>query len=122
MKRAKQLVAVVFDMNSLFIREEMSPGDIMCETVMSADGTHIVYVAKINTPYITLDSKQYGWVTEQQVDDIKAMWAQMGATFTLTYDDGSTDEVRMAHEKQLAFTPLYEGADKYTAVIPLSKT
>ncbi|WP_297525118.1 hypothetical protein [Sulfurovum sp.] len=121
MKRAKQLGSVVFDMNSLFIREEMSPSNIMADTVMSAAGSHIVYEADILTPYITLDSKQYGWIREQQAEELKSMWGQIGLVFVLTYDDDSTETVRMAHEKQLALTPIYEGSDKYTAVIPLAK-
>ena len=60
MKRAKQLGDVVFSMNSLFIQEEESDNDVFGEVVMSAAGTHIVFQSTINTPYITLEYKQYG--------------------------------------------------------------
>jgi len=121
MKRAKQLGTVIFGFNTLFIQEEMDPSSIMGETVMSAKGTHIVYEAEIFTPYITLDSKQYGWITEAQRAALITMWEQIGATFTLIYDDASTDTVRMAKEDKMSFTPLSEGSKKYTVIIPLAK-
>lgn len=121
MKRAKQLGNVLFSFNTLFIQEEMSDDTVMAESIMSAGGTHVVYEATINTPYITLDSKQYGWITEAQRAELVAMWKQLGQTFTLTYKDNTTETVRMAHEKKMVFTPLYEGSQKYTAIIPLAK-
>lgn len=121
MRRAKQLGTVVFGMNTLFIREEMDDASVMSEVVMSAAGTHIVYEAEILTPYITLDSKQYGWVTEAQRAELVSMRKQLDTTFTLTYDDDTTETVRFAKEKKMVLTPLYEGSDKYTAVIPLAK-
>ena len=121
MKRVKQLGTVVFSLNSLFIQEEESSNKVMGEVNMSASGSHIVYEAAITTPYITLDSKQYGWITEAQRLAIVAMWEALGTTYTLTYTDDTTETVRMAREKNLTFTPLYEGAKKYTATIPLAK-
>ena len=121
MKRAKQLGTVVFGLNTLFILEEMSDDDVMGETVMSATGSHIVFEAAISTPYITLDSKQFGWITDEQRIELKSMRKQLSTTFTLTYDDDSTELVRMAKEKDMVFTPTYEGSKKYTAIIPLAK-
>jgi len=121
MLRAKQLGSVEFSLNSLFIQEEMSDASVMGEAVMSAAGTHIVYEAAIHTPYITLDSMKYGWITETQRLALVAMRKQLGTTFTLTYNDDSTETVRMAREKEMVFTPLYEGSQKYTAIIPLAK-
>jgi len=121
MKRAKQLGSVVFEYNTLFIQEEFVNDSILADTQMSAAGTHIVYGSTIVTPYITLDSKEYGWIDETQKDVLVAMWEDFSTTQTLTYDDNTTDTVRMAVEKQLEFTPLFEGSCKYTAVIPLAK-
>ena len=121
MKRAKQIGSVVFGMNTLFIQEEMSDDSIASEVYMSAAGTHIVYESEILTPYITLDSKQYGWITETQMAELVSMRRQIGTSFTLTYDDNSTELVRFAKEKKMTFTPLFEGSKKYTAVIPLAK-
>lgn len=121
MLRAKQLGTVIFGLNTLFIQEEMSDDSVMAETVMSAKGTHIVFQAEIFTPYITLDSKQFGWVLEAQRLELVAMRKQLGTTFTLTYDDDETEEVRFAREKKMIFTPLFEGSKKYTVVIPLAK-
>ena len=121
MLRAKQLGTVIFNKNTLFIQEEFTDDSFMAETVMSAAGTHIVFEAPIYTPYITLDSKQYGYVTEAQRVALVAMRKLPATTFTLTYNDDSTELVRFAKEKKMVFTPLYEGAKKYTVVIPLAK-
>ena len=121
MLRAKQLGTVVFSRNTLFIQEEFNDDSTMGEVFMSAKGTHISYVAEIYTPYITLDSKQYGLVTEAQRVELVAMRKQLGTTFTLTYNDDSTELVRFAIEKKMIFTPIFEGAKKYTVIIPLAK-
>ena len=121
MLRAKQLGAVVFGLNTLFINEEMTPDSVMGEVVMSAGGTHIVYEAAVQTPYITLNSKEFGWILEAQRLELMTMFNTLGATYTLTYDDDTTATVRMTKEKKPVFTPLYEGSKKYTAVIPLAK-
>lgn len=121
MKRAKQLHTVLFELNTLFIQEELSDDSVMGEMTMSGAGTHIVYEANILTPYITLDSHQYGWVTEAQRIVLIGLSKQLGVTFTLTYDDDTTDTVRFAKEKKMEFTPLYEGSCDYTAIIPLAK-
>ena len=121
MLRAKSLDSVTFTENTLFIQEEFQNAKVMGKMRMSAAGTHIVYQATINTPYITLDSKEYGWVDDTQKEALEAMWETLGATYTLTYDDDTTETVRMATEKNIVFEPLFEGACKYRAVIPLAK-
>jgi len=122
MLRATSLGSVTFGVNTLFIQEQFSNAEVMGETSMSAAGTHIVYVADIATPYITLDSKQYGIITEAQKVALEAMWVDPTTTRTLTYDNATTDTVRMAVEKDIIFTPLFEGSCEYTAIIPLAKT
>ena len=121
MLRASSLGSVSFDTNTLFIQEEFSNAKVMGEAVMSAAGTHIVYTATIKTPYITLDSKNYGIITDTQKTALEVMWESPGTTQTLTYDDSTTETVRMAVEKDLIFTELWEGACKYRAIIPLAK-
>jgi len=122
MLRAKQLGTVVFENpNTLFIQEQFSSNDVEGKVYMSASGSHIVYEAAISTPYITLDSKQYGIVTEAQRATLETMWATLDTTYTLTYDDATSDTVRMAKEKQLVFTPLWEGSVEFRAIIPLAK-
>lgn len=121
MKRVKQLDTVIFEMNTMFIQEEMDDGTILSEAILSAGGNHIVYESQINTPYITLDSKENSWVTEAQRQTLMTMWKALGATYTLTYDDNTTETVRMAREKRMVFTPIIEGSDKYTVIIPLAK-
>ena len=121
MLRAKQLDTVVFGLNTLFIQEEMDDDSVLSEMNMSVAGTHIVYEAEIFTPYITLDSKQYGFLTEDQMVTLIGLRKQLDTTFTLTYDDDSTETVRFAKEKRMTFTPLFEGSCEYVAIIPLAK-
>ena len=121
MLRAKSLGAVSFDVNTLFIEEQYNNDSVDGIAILSASGSHIVYESAINTPYITLDSKQYGIITEEQRAALIVMWETLDTTYTLTYDDDTTEVVRMAKEKQLVFTPLFEGSCEFRAVIPLAK-
>ena len=121
MLRAKSLGAVTFDTNTLFIQEQYNSNSVQGEMVMSAGGTHIAYESPIVTPYITLDSNQHGIITEVQREALLTMWNTLDTTYTLTYDDDTTDEVRMAIEKKIIFTPLFEGACEFRAIIPLAK-
>ena len=122
MLRAKQLGSVVFDNpNTLFIQEQYSSNSVEGSFYMSAEGTHIAFEAAIHTPYITLDSNQYGILTEAQRDTLMTMWNTLDTTYTLTYDDDTTETVRMAKEKSIAFSPLWEGSCEFRAVIPLAK-
>jgi hypothetical protein len=120
-RKAKQLGSVVF-LHPLWVQEFEQPGGIMSEVFVSSAGTDIVYEAEHHTPARTLTSKQYGWLSAQNVEDIKALWAAVGTgTMTITYDDDTTETVRLAREKQLSFSPLWEGKQTYTATIPLAK-
>lgn len=121
MKRAKQLDTIVFSYNTLHIVEEAEGAEVIAESKMSAGGSHIVFEALVVTPYITLTSGEHSWVTEDDITALKALWVQIGATFTLTYDDDSTETVRMAKEKKMEFTPIFEGSNLYIATIPLAK-
>lgn len=121
MLRAKSLSGIEFTHNTLFIQEEFEKDNIMSEMYMSAAGTHIVYEAPINTPYITLDSKEHGYILDDQKDLLEAMWVNIGTTYVLEFDDLSTINVRFAREKKMTFNPLFEGSKKYRAIIPLAK-
>lgn len=121
MLRATSLGAVTFSINTLFIREQHETSEVMGEMQMSVAGSHIVYEASIATPYITLDSKQHGVIDETQRAALMTMWNTLDTTYTLTYDDASTETVRMAREKKIVFTPLFEGSCQFTCVIPLAK-
>ena len=122
MLRAKQLGAVTFDyVNTLFIQEQYIKSEVMGEGLMSASGTHIAYEAQIHTPYITLDSKEFGLIDEDRRDALMTRWNTLGTEYLLTYDDDSVVSVRMAREKAISFTPLFEGSCEFKAVIPLAK-
>ena len=118
--RVKSVGVLTFS-HTLWGDEYEKPSHIVGEMRRSAAGTHIVYEAEILTPYRTLNSKRHGWLTSEDVAAIKVMYDQLDTTFTLTYDDDSTEIVRFAHEKQPVFTPITEAAKYYTVVIPLAK-
>lgn len=121
--RVKQLGSVIFTYNSLFVEEDEKPNTVLSEVRMSGAGTHIVWEAPINTPYLTLNSKENSWVTKDQKNALMAMWDSLGATYSVIYDDDNTDTVRFAREKiaRFQFVPLYEGSTLYRATIPLAK-
>lgn len=123
MKRVKQFGSVTFGRNTLFVREFEEGAGVIAEARKSAAGTDIVFVAADNTPARTLDGKRYGVIDETQRETLMSMFASLGTTYTLTYDDDSTETVRFAHERasQFKLTPLYEGSKKFTVVIPLAK-
>ena len=118
-KRAKQLGALVFDY-PLHILELDEPDNMLSEKHMSATGHHIVWNKVIQTPYITLTSFEEGWVSQISKDSLIGMYNLLETTFTLTYTDDTTDLVRIAHENDFTFTPLYEGSEYYMARLSLA--
>ncbi len=121
MLRASKIGAVEFSTNTLFIREQFVPNTVMGESVKSAVGTDIVYSAIDYTPAITLDSKENGLITEAQRVSLITMWEATNTTYTLTYDNATTETVRFRHEAPPVFTEIWEGACQYLATIPLAK-
>ncbi len=120
MKKATQIEGVVFDY-PLWVTQEEVPDNVLGEMRMSAAGTHVAFATEILTPYITLRSKESGWLSETHVEQLKDMRKNIGASFTVYFDDSTTETVRFAHEKQMVITPLFEGACNYTVEIPLAK-
>lgn len=116
----KQIGTVVLD-SPLYILEYDVPNDIMGEVAMSASGSHIAYSALIATPYRTAESRENsGWLSVAQMDALKALWIA-GTTFLITYDDDSTETVRMANEKQISFEEISLGLCIYQGTIPMAK-
>lgn len=119
-KRAVSIGATSFTYK-LYVSELDAPNNIQSEVSLSESGVHIIWQSEVLTPYITLVSKEHGWLTQTDKDAILVMYNLFESTFTLTYDDASTDAVRFAHERGIVFTPIIEGSDKYTVQINLAK-
>ncbi len=119
-KRAVSIGGVTFDFKLHYLELD-EPNDIQSEASISESGVHIVWQNKIQTPYITLSSKDYGWVYQSTKDAILALYEALDTTYTLSFDDGSSETVRFAHERGINFTPHFEGCDTYTAQINLAK-
>ena len=123
MKRVTRLDTIQFHLqNPLFVLEEESPTDILSSMTLSASGDHIVYEKRIRTPYITLETRANGWLSETQVRDLIALSRNAGAEYEIEYDDNTTQKVRIANEKRLSFQPLFEGSCDYVGTITLGAT
>lgn len=120
MNRATQISTTEF-LYPMWVKELKNPNTMMGDMEMSVAGTHIVYQAQIHTPYITLESRESGWLNETNMTELIALYNQLDTTFTLTYSDASTDTVRFAHEKGIIFKPTHEGSCYYYATINLAK-
>ncbi len=118
-KRAESIDATLFE-HKMYVKENDAPDTILSEVNMSESGMHIVWQSEIQTPYITLESRKQGWIDQETKDALLVQYALLGNTFTLTYDDNSTDDIRFAHEKGIVFTPLFEGSNRYTVVLHLA--
>ena len=118
-KRAISIGSVIFDY-TLHIAELNAPVNIKTEVNVSESGMHIVWQSDILTPYITLESQNHGWLSQDNKDEILSQYALLETTFVLTYSDETTDTVRFAHEKGIVFKPLFEGSNIYTAEINLA--
>ena len=121
-KRAVSLGGIVFDYR-LHYKEINSPEDIDAEVATSESGIHLVWEREIQTPYITLESLSNGWIRQNTKDALMAIRSQIGATFTLVFDDSSTETVRFAHERNngIIFTPHHDGCTDYNVQIFLAK-
>jgi len=121
MKRVIRLDTIEF-YPPLFVLEEESPTDIQSSMTVSASGTHIVYVKQIVTPYITLETRESGWLSEAQVIGLIELSRDLAAEYEIEYTDNTTQKVRIANEKRMTFSPLFEGSCDYTGIITLGAT
>ena len=123
MKRQVIEIAGVVLVDPLYVREYESPHHLISKKEVSGAGSDLVYVREIVTPEITLESKESGWVSQSDVDMIRALFYNYTNSFLIKYVDGTTEEVRAGTEREseLAFIPLFECSLDYRVVIPLSK-
>jgi len=119
-KRAVSIGAVTFE-HKLHVIELNKPNDVNAEVAITEAQMHVIWQAEMLTPYITLTSMQYGWLTQANKDTLRDQYSMLDTTFTLSYDDGTSDQVRFAQELGMSFTPLSEGCNIYTGEINLAK-
>ena len=119
-KRAVSLGGVVFDYK-LFYLEIDEPNHIQTESELSESGVHLVWEAEIFSPYMTLSSKDNGWITQPIKEALILLYSQLQGIHTLVFDDSSSIRVRFAREKgSISFSPLSEGSEIYLTEIPLA--
>jgi len=105
----------------LWVEEFFKPANITGTKEMTAAGTYVAYEVMTKTPTITLVSKDSGWLSEQNIEDLKALWSLTDNSFLVTYIDDTTEKVIFDRSIPLAFDPIYEGACYYYANIGLIK-
>ena len=115
--KATQLGSVIFE----YPQEVLRASSIMSEKVKSADGVTIAFEAWDYTPEIMISSAEDDWLSQQNVTELQTMFEQMGTTHTIYYENGTTEEVRFDHTKQISFTEILYGTCIYYGNIPLEK-
>ena len=116
----KQIGTVILDY-PLWVKEYLAMRNMLGEKRTSTAGTAILYEAEIHTPTRTLTSRESGWLSEQNIADLKTLWNQMDTSFDIIYSDDSTETVVFDRSIPMNFTDVYEGACDYTANISLIK-
>jgi len=118
--KVKQVESIVLQY-PMWLDEFYTPKNMIGENRMSAAGVAVMYEASIKTPTRTLLSRESGWLSEDNITDLKTLWSVVGNTFSIIYDDDSTDVVAFDRSRALSFTEVSEGMCEYTAVIPMMK-
>lgn len=119
----KSIGSVIFE-TPIFVLETDEPSDVVGEDILTAGGTLISYVAIVHTPYLTVSSRDGSneTVDEQQKEELKVMNKNLGAEYTLVFEDGTTTQVVFARSSSsLGFNPIFTGSCVYRVNIPLIK-
>jgi len=84
----------------LFIKEEFATRNVKAKTFETLGGGLIVYerVKRENANYITLISKDSGWVDKTTLKSIYTLGDALEVEITLYSTDGESYKVRFAHE------------------------
>jgi len=115
--KAKQLGVVVFE----YPQEVMRECGVKGEKRVSVAGTKIVYESLMLSPDITLASATDDWLSLNNIHDLSTMCGQINTTFTLIYEDDSTEEVVFDHSKAISFKEIKEGSCFFHGNVSLIK-
>ena len=101
-------------------QENWSP--VNQETAMTLGGATVIFSqTRIDGRLITLEAVDgVTWLNRTLVDALKAMAAQSGATFTLTWNSESLTVLFRHHDPPaVAFTPIWPNYSLFTGTIKL---
>ena len=122
--RVVNLGGIEFD-NPLFIKEEFSLKDVKGKAFNTLNGGVIVYesVKRGNANYITLISKESGWIKKETLDNVLTLLDDLNVEVDLTMDNGSVVKVRPALEKDevIKVEELFENSKWYRVEIALCR-
>ena len=98
--KAVSLGGIIFDY-PLFIKEEFKIKDVKGKAFNTLGGGLIVYesVKRNNADYITLISKQSGWISKDTLEKLVTLLDDLDVEVDLIFDDNSSVKVRPALEK-----------------------
>ena len=84
----------------LFIKEEFASRNVKAKTFETIGGGVVVYerVKRDNSNYITLISKDSGWVGKSTLKEILTLGDGLGVEITIQDTDNVITNVRFAHE------------------------
>jgi len=111
--------------NPLFIQEEFKAKVGKAKTFGTLNGGAIVYesVKRNNADYITLISKNSGWIKEDTLQNILLLLDDLGVEIDIELESGSTIKVRPALEKDIIQTEdiINENGGWYSVKISLCR-
>jgi len=84
----------------LFIKEEFKQKNVRAIAFDTIGGNKVVYesIKRNSANYITLISKDSGWLREETIKDILLLADDIEVETTITKDDGGIVKVRFAYE------------------------
>lgn len=99
MTKIKKISGIELDY-PLFIKEEYSTTGVQAKTFQTIGGGIIVYerVKRENSNYLTLISKDSGWVSKDKLREILYLGNSLGVQVNLLTLDGGIIQARFAHE------------------------
>jgi len=111
--------------NGLWIKEEFYPRHVQAKSFTTIGGGGVVFesVKRNSLNYITLDSKESGWIRKETLQKILFLSDDVGVEVDLIFDDGGSVRVRFAHEKGevIRAEAIYEGSKWYRVEISLCR-
>jgi hypothetical protein len=114
MRKVIKIGDIVLD-HPLFIKEEFDVKNVQGTAFDTIGGGKVVFesVKRHNANYYTLTSFENGWLKEDTVRKIIMLADNIGVETTITFDSGSTANVRFAYEKGqiVKAEPIFENSE-----------
>ena len=111
--------------NKLWFKESFDVKNVRGIAFNTIGGGKVVYesIKRNNANYITLESKNNGWIKEDTLKKIATLADDIGVETTIVFDNDNEVKVRFAYEKGevIKAEPIYEGSKWYRVEINLCR-